>query len=132
MRAPYLVTVSAQRCLHRQGRIAGPYRMVLMGDRRPEQGHNAVAHDLVHGAFIAVHGLHHAFEHGVEELAGFFGITIGQQLQGAFEIGEEHGHLLALAFQGGFRRQDLLGEMRGGVCLGCLGSRCERWGGWRQ
>ena len=33
--------------------------MVLMGDRRAKQGHNAVAQHLVDGALEAVHGLHH-------------------------------------------------------------------------
>jgi hypothetical protein len=33
---------------------------------------------LIGGAFIAVHGRHHAFEHGVEELPRGFGITVGQ------------------------------------------------------
>ena len=74
--------------------------MILMGDRRPEEGHDAVAHDLVDGAFVAVHGRHHALEHRVEELPRLLGIAVGQQLHGAFEVGEQHRDLLALAFQG--------------------------------
>src|SRR5262245_34804753 len=35
----------------------------------------------------------------------------------AFEIGEEHRDLLALAFQGGARVEDLLGQMGGGEGL---------------
>jgi hypothetical protein len=31
-----------------------PHRLVLMGDRRPKQGHNAIAHDLVHCPLIEV------------------------------------------------------------------------------
>ena len=95
--------------------------MIFMRDRRPKQGHDAVAHDLIDGAFIAVHRLHHAFEDGVEELAGFFGITVGQQLHRAFQVGKEHRDLLALAFQGGFGGEDFLGQMGGGVAAAVLG-----------
>ena len=73
--------------------------MVLMGDRRPKQRHDAVAHDLVHGALVAVHGVHHALQHRVEELARLLGIAVGQQLHRAFEVGKQHRDLLALAFR---------------------------------
>ena len=60
MPAAYLLAVAADRLLHGQRRIAGPDGMVFMRDWRPKQGHNAIAHDLVHCAFVAVHGCHHA------------------------------------------------------------------------
>ena len=89
--------------------------MVFMGERRAKQRHNPIAHDLVHGAFIAVHGRHHAFQHWVENRSRVFGIAIGQELHRAFHVGEEHGDLLALAFQGSFGGEDFLGQMAGGV-----------------
>ena len=92
--------------------------MVLVGQRRAEQRHDPVAHHLVHGALVAVDGLHHALEDRVEELARLLGIAVGQQLHRALEVGEEHGDLLALAFQRGLRGQDLLGEVLGRVGLG--------------
>ena len=52
--------------------------MIFMRNRRPKQGHNAIAHDLVDGAFIAVHGRHHALQHRIEELPGVLGVAIGQ------------------------------------------------------
>jgi hypothetical protein len=58
--------------------------MIFVGNRRAKQGHDAVAHDLVDGALIAVHGRHHMLQHRVEELASFFGIAVGEQLHGAF------------------------------------------------
>jgi hypothetical protein len=73
--------------------------MVFMGDRRAKQRHDAVAHDLVHGAFITVHGVHQALQDRIEELPGLLGVTVGQQLHGALQVGEEHGDLLAFAFQ---------------------------------
>ena len=65
------------RRLHGERRIARPHRLVFMRDRRPKQRHDAVAHHLVHRPLIAVHGLHHAFEHGVENRPCIFGVAVG-------------------------------------------------------
>ena len=94
-----------------------------MRDRRAKQRHDAIAHHLVDGALVAVHGLHHAFEHRVEELAGLLGVAVGQQLHRALQVGKEHGHLLALAFEGSLGGEDLLGQMARGVAGGGLGLR---------
>ena len=56
-------------------------------------------------------GLHHVFEDRVEELARLLGVTVGEQLHRALEVGEEHGDLLALALKGGLGGEDLLGEV---------------------
>ena len=106
--------------LHAQGGIAGPHRMVFMGQGRPKQGHDAIAHDLVDGALIAMHGGHHAFQHGIKELPGLLRIAIGQQFHGALEVGKQHGDLLALAFQRTAGGEDFLGEIGRGVGEGCL------------
>ena len=66
--APDLLGVPLHRLLHPQRGVAGPHGVVLVGERRAEEGHDAVAHHLVHGALVAVDGLHHPLEHGVEEL----------------------------------------------------------------
>ena len=73
--------------------------MILVRNWRPKQGHNAITHDLVHGAFVAVHGRHHALQHRVEELPGLLGVAVSQEFHGAFEIGKEHRDLLAFPFQ---------------------------------
>src|SRR5207247_7993677 len=86
-----------------------------MRQRRPKQGHDAVAHDLVDGAFVLVHGRHHAVEHRIEQLPRLLWVALGQQLHGPLEVGEEHRDLLAFAFQGGMRGEDLLGQMWRGV-----------------
>jgi len=108
--------------------------VILVGERRAEEGHDAVAHDLVDGPFVAVDGLHHPLEHGIEDLARLLGIAVGEQLHGALEVGEEHGDLLALALQRCLGRQDLLCEVARGVGLrggearlrGCPGLRLPR------
>jgi hypothetical protein len=123
--ALHLIAVTRDALLHAQRRVAGAHSMVFMGQWRAEERHNAIAHDLVDGPFIAMHRLDHALENWIEDLPCLFGVAIGQQLRGAFEVGEEHRHLLALAFERGPGLQDLLGEMVGNV-----GRRCpSRVGG---
>ena len=97
--------------------VARPHGVVLVGHRRAEQRHDPVAHDLVDGALVAVDGLHHPFEHGIEELPRLLGIAVGEQLHRALQVGEEHGDLLALALERGLRGEDLLGEVLRGVGL---------------
>ena len=53
--------------------IAGAHGVVLMGERRPEERHDPVAHHLVDGALRAVDSLHHPLEHRVEKLAASSG-----------------------------------------------------------
>ena len=89
--------------------------MVLMREGRPKQRHDAVAHDLVDRALIAVHGRHHALQHRVEELPRLLGVAIGEQLHGALEVGEQHRDLLALALQGGFSTGRIFSARCGGV-----------------
>jgi hypothetical protein len=48
-----------------------------------------------------VDGLHHPLEDGVQQLPSVFRVPIRQQLHRALEVGEEHGDLLPLAFEGG-------------------------------
>jgi hypothetical protein len=92
--------------------------MVLVGERRPEQRHDPVAHHLVDCALVAVHRFHHVLERRVEQLPRLFGIAVGEQLHRALEVGEEHRDLFALAFEGGPQRQNPLGKVFGGVSLG--------------
>ena len=51
--------------------------MILVRNWRPKQGHNAIAHDLVDRAFVAVHSRHHALQHRIEQLPGLLGVAIG-------------------------------------------------------
>jgi hypothetical protein len=89
-----------------------------MTQRRTEQGHDPVAHDLVDGPLIAVDGLHHVFEDRVEQLASLFRIAVGEQLHRALQVCEEDRDLLALTFQCGLGGEDLLDQMFGSIGLG--------------
>ena len=74
--------------------------MILVGDRRAEEGHNPIAHNPVHGALIAVDRLDHAFEHRVEELLRVLRVAVSKQLHRALNIREQHGDLLPLTLKG--------------------------------
>jgi hypothetical protein len=73
--------------------------VVLVGERRPEERHDAVAHHLVDRALVAVHRLHHQLAHVVDDRPDLLGIAVADRLDHAVDVGEEHGHLLALALQ---------------------------------
>ena len=117
VRASHLVRVLLHALLHPERRVAGPHRVVLVGERRAEERHDPVAHHLVDRALVAVDRLHHALEHGVEELARLLGIAVGEQLHRALQVGEEDRDLLALALQRRLGDQDLFREVLGGVCI---------------
>ena len=97
--------------LHTQRRVTSAHGVVFVRHRRAEERHDAIAEHLVDGAFVAVHGIHHDVQRRVQELAGLFRIEARDQFGRALEIGKEHGDLLALAFQGAARGEDLLGQI---------------------
>jgi hypothetical protein len=65
MGALYPSSVLLHGLLHAQGGLAGAHRVILMRQRRPKQGHDAITHHLVDSAFVLVHSLHHAVEHWI-------------------------------------------------------------------
>jgi len=103
--------------------------VILVGQRRPEEGHDPVAHHLIDGALVVVNGLHHVSKNGIENLARLLGVTVGEQLHRALEVGEEHGDLFTLAFEGALGREDLLGEMLRSVRLRGGADEWSRAGG---
>ena len=93
--------VVLHRLLHAQRRVAGPDRMILVGQGRAEQRHDAVAHHLIDGSLVAVNRIHHVRQNRIEQLPCLLGIAVGKQLHRALQVGEEYRDLLALAFDGG-------------------------------
>ena len=77
--------------LHPQRRVAGAYRVILVGDRRAEQRHDPVAHHLVDGALEAMDGFHQALDDRVEQRARVLGIAVDEELQRSLQVGEEDG-----------------------------------------
>ena len=123
----HLFGVALDGILHAERRVAGAHRVILMGERRPEERHDAVAHDLVDRALVLVNGLHHVLEDGVEDLARLFGIAIRQELHRALEVGEEDGDLLALPLDRAPRGEDFLREVPGRIRLGRGEARPTAW-----
>jgi hypothetical protein len=80
-----------------------------------EQGHDPVAGVLVHRTLEAVHALGENLKEALENPVPPFRIELLGQLHRALDVGEQHGDLLALAFEGGLRLQDLVGEVFGSV-----------------
>ena len=99
VRAAEVLGVAPHGVLHAERAEAGADGVVFVGDRRTEERHDPVAHDLVDGALVAVDGLHHQLEDRIENPAGLLRIAVGEQLHRALEVGEEHRDLLALAFE---------------------------------
>jgi hypothetical protein len=50
----YGLGVRLDRVPHPERRVAGAHRVVLVGNRRAEERHAPIAHELVHGAFVPV------------------------------------------------------------------------------
>jgi hypothetical protein len=128
VRAAHVVRVALERLLHPKRGIAGTHRVILVGERGAEERHDPIAHDLVHRPLIAVDGLHHVFEHRVQELAGLLGIAVSQQFHRALEVGEQNSDLLALALESSLGREDLLSQVlrRVGLRRASLGLRTNR------
>ena len=103
--------VDLHRPLDRQRRVAGAHGMVLMRDRRAEQRHDAVAHDLVDRALVAMHGIHHDADRAVEDAARFFRVGAFDDRERALDVGEQHRDVLALARQSRPGIEDALGEV---------------------
>ena len=116
--APHVLRIAPDRLVHAQGRVTRAHGVVLVGERRAEERHDAVAHDLIHRALVAVDSFHHSLEHRVEDSPRLLRVAVGEKLHRALHVGEEDGDLLALALEGRLRGEDALGEV-----LRCVGVR---------
>ena len=67
LKPPYVLRVPLHTLLHPQRGVARAHGVILVGQRRAEQRHDPVAHDLVHGALVAVDRLHHQLEDRIED-----------------------------------------------------------------
>jgi hypothetical protein len=83
--------------LHAQRRVEGALGMVLVRDRRAEEREDAVAARVGHPAVVAVHGVRHHGEGGVDDAARVLGVEAIDQLHRPLDVGEQRGDGLALA-----------------------------------
>jgi hypothetical protein len=109
--ALHLACEGPQRFHQVERREGGALRVVLVRDRRAEERHDPVARVLVHRALEAVHAVGQDLEEALEDAVPGLGVELAGQLHRAREVGEEHGHLLALAFECGAGPEDLVAEM---------------------
>jgi hypothetical protein len=104
--------------------------VVLVGDRRAEEGHDAVAGELIDRALVAMHGAGEELEAAVHDRVDGLWIEALRERAEPHDIGEEHRDLLALALERAAGGEDLLREVRWGVGLrrpeSRLGSRGRR------
>ncbi len=111
-----------------QRRITGAMCMILVRNRRPEQGHNPVAGKLVDETLEAFNAFGEDGKEPRHDLRESFGVETLSQFHRALYVGEENGHLLAFALDGGLGLADLVGEVFGGFAGRCWcrarGCRC--------
>jgi len=93
--------------------------MIFVGNRRAKQRKDAIAQGLGHIALIAMHGLHHQREGGIDDTPGLLGIQVFEEVHRAFDVGEQGRNGLTLAVRGAPRFQrrllgpDALGQVAG-------------------
>jgi hypothetical protein len=92
--------------------------VVLVRDRCSEQSHDAVARVLVDRPLEAMHALSEDLEEAVHDLVPLFGVDLLGEVHRPLHVGEQHRHLLALAFDGAAGGEDRLGEVLWGVGRG--------------
>jgi hypothetical protein len=97
---PHFICMALHGLLHTQRGVTRAYGVILVSERGAEKSHNAVAAHLVHHTFEVMDCLYHQCQHRIEKLACFLGISVGEQLHRTLKVGEEHGDLLALPFEG--------------------------------
>jgi hypothetical protein len=85
--------------------------MVFVRHRRTEERHDPVAHHLIHRALVVMNSLYHSFQNRIQEFPRLLGIPVGEKFHRALEVREQHGHVLAFAFESIPGSQDLLGEV---------------------
>src|SRR5262249_32900779 len=94
-----------------QGGMAGPARVVLVGDGRPEERHDAVPGELLDCPLEAMDTLGEDLEEPVEQPVPFLGVEPLGELHRVDHVGEQHGDLLPLALQRTARAEDLLDQV---------------------
>jgi hypothetical protein len=111
MGAAQLVRVSAQALAQMEDGEAAAFRVILVRDRRAEEGHDSIPGVLVHRPLEAVDTFGEDREEPIHDFVPLFGIDLLRELHRALHVGEQDGHLLPLAFESGLRLQDLLSQM---------------------
>ncbi len=113
-------SLRAEGLLNSQRPIAGTLRMILMSDGRTEQRHNAIAHELIDGAFVSVNFIHEDTKTPVHDLMDLLRIEIFKDGRRVSYVGENDGDEFALTFNGYAVRENLVREVFRPVGAGLL------------
>ena len=101
--------------------------MVLVCNRRAEEGHDAVAGILIDRAFEAMDPVGEDREKPIHDLVPLLGIDLLGEIHRALHVREEDGHLFSLALEREARSENLLDQVTWGVRQRRRG---RRWQGW--
>jgi hypothetical protein len=115
-----------ERIADRERRVHGALRVVFMCDRRAEQRHDAVAEELVDGAFVAVHRVEQQLERARHRGVDILRIEPLAERGEARDVHEVDRHLLPLSGERRGRGEDLGGEMTRRVGAGRSRQRDSR------
>ena len=103
-----LLQQGALQLKRRQHRAAG---VIFVRQRRAKQGHEAITETLINGAFIAMYRIQSQSKEAVQQaMHGFRPQALGEG-GGVGEVAKQHGDLLALAFEGTARGENLLDQV---------------------
>ena len=97
--------------LDAEGGVHGAARRVLQRERCAEEGHGAVAEELVDGALVGVHVLADQLDEAVHDRVHLLRAQVRGERRRVHDVAEQHGHVLALALERRARAQDALGEV---------------------
>ena len=84
---------------HPQRRVAGALGVVLVGDRRPEDGHDPVAGEFVDRPLETVDGVGEDREEALHDPAPLLGVLLLGHVHRAHDVGEQHRDQLAFALR---------------------------------
>src|SRR5262249_797068 len=109
----------------RQCRVARAPGVILVGDGRSEQRHDAVAGELIDRAFESVDVRGENLEDAIKNAVPLFGAQLIGKSHGIDDVDEQDTHLLALTLERGPNGEYLLGEVtwRVGARIARLRSR---------
>src|SRR2546428_743737 len=86
-----------------------------MGNRCPEQRHEAITEELIDGALVAMHFVERYFKKAIEEGVHCLRSDTLRNGSGVHQVTEQYRHLFAFAFEGTPGGQNFLGKVFRGI-----------------
>ncbi len=112
-----LPAVGLERRLDVQRGASGALRVILVGDRRPEEREEPVAEELGDRPLVTMDLVQHQIERALQDRPHVLRVEPLGHRRRSDHVGVEHGDLLALPLELRAARPDLVGERRRRICL---------------